>query len=75
MSEARFSARSRVHDVLALGETGRRVLWDHGYDAGEGFIDALSQFQSLEEAARAGRLRDLPGLLAGLNASPPTKKK
>lgn len=62
-----FSAESRIHDVLALGDRGRRLLWSHGYDAGDGFADALSQYQSLLEAARAGRLRDVPGLVARLN--------
>lgn len=64
-----------MRDVLELGEPARRLLWDHGYDAGEGFVDALSQYQSLEDAARAGRVRDLPGLIAALNSSPKASKK
>ena len=64
-----------MRDVLALGDAGRRYLWDHGYDAGDGFVDALSQYQSLEDAARAGRLRDLPGLLASMNSKGVARKK
>ena len=55
-------------DVLALGDRGRELLFEHGYDIGEGFVDVLSQYQSLEEALRAGRLRDLPTLLDSLRA-------
>ena len=55
-------------DVLALGDRGRQLLFEHGYDVGEGFVDVLSQYQSLQEAHRAGRLRDLPELLSELNA-------
>lgn len=65
---ARFTADSRVRDVMDAGPAGRELLWRHGYETGEGFVDVLSQYQSLQEAARAGRLRDLPGLLATLNA-------
>jgi hypothetical protein len=57
-------------DVLAAGDRGRQLLYEHGYDVGEGFVDVLSQYQSLEEAHRAGRLRDLSELLEGLNAAP-----
>ena len=49
--------------MLALGDGGRSLLYRHGYDAGEGFVDVLSQYQSLEEAHRSGRLRELPQLL------------
>ncbi len=63
-----FGPASRVREVLdALGDRGRSALYQHGYDTGEGFADVLSQYQSLEEAHRSGRLRDLPGLLAVLN--------
>ena len=51
----------------SLGERGRQALRRHGYDVGEGFVDVLSQYQTLEHAARADRLRDLPRLLAELN--------
>ena len=54
--------------MLALGDRGRQLLFDHGYDVGEGFVDVLSQYQSLEEAHRAGRLREVPRLLDALNA-------
>jgi len=54
--------------VLAVkGEEGRRLLYTHGYDIGEGFTDIQSQYQSLRDAARNERLRDLAGLLAKLN--------
>ena len=55
--------------VEKLGERGQEVLLRHGYDVGEGFVDVLSQYQTLETAARAGRLRDLDGLLRKLNAT------
>ncbi|HKW60045.1 MAG TPA: hypothetical protein VJR46_09875 [Candidatus Dormibacteraeota bacterium] len=54
--------------VAALGDRGREALRSHGYDLGEGFVDVLSQYQTLEHAARTERLRDLGGLLAKLNA-------
>lgn len=64
----RFSAESKVRDVVAtLGDAGRQALRRHGYDVGEGFVDVLSQYQSLENAARSDRLRDLDGLLTELN--------
>jgi len=62
-----FSPGSRVRDLVELGERGRKLLWDHGYDLGEGFVDNLSQYETLEEAARGGRLRDLGPLLEELN--------
>jgi hypothetical protein len=65
-----LSAESKVRDVLAtLGDRGRELLRNHGYDVGEGFVDVLSQYQTLEHAARTERLRDLKGLLAELNTS------
>ena len=65
-----LSADSKVRDVLAtLGDRGRDLLRKHGYDVGEGFVDVLSQYQTLEHAARTERLRDLKGLLAELNTS------
>ena len=64
----RFSPESKVRQVVeALGERGREVLRSHGYDLGEGFVDVLSQYQTLETAARGDRLRDLEGLLRELN--------
>ena len=66
---ARFSAVSRIRDVLtAEPERGRQLLFRHGYDLGEGFVDVLSQWQTLEAAHRAGRLRDLDQLLDQLNS-------
>lgn len=51
----------------ATGERGRELLLRHGYDLGEGFRDTLSQWQTLETAARAGRLRDVNALLKELH--------
>ena len=66
----RFSPASHIRDVVgALGDRGRELLLKHGYDVGEGFVDVLSQYQTLEHAWRAERLRDLNGLLAELNSS------
>jgi hypothetical protein len=66
----KFSPSSNVRAVLAtLGDRGRDALRRHGYDTGEGFVDVLSQYQTLEHAARTERLRDLDGLLAELNAA------
>jgi hypothetical protein len=57
-----------VREVVdALGERGREVLLRHGYDHGEGFVDVLSQYQTLAHAARTERVRDLDGLLQALN--------
>jgi hypothetical protein len=64
-----FGPRSKVREVVeTLGDTGRELLKKHGYDLGEGFVDVLSQYQTLEHAARTERLRDLDGLLKELNA-------
>jgi hypothetical protein len=64
-----FTATSTIRDVAAgLGERGREILRKHGYELGEGYVDGLSQYQSLEHAARSDRIRDLTGLLAELNA-------
>ena len=66
----RFGPDSKVRDVLArLGDKGRELLRRHGYDVGEGFVDVLSQYQTLEHAARTERLRDLKSLVAELNST------
>lgn len=66
---ARFSALSRIRDVVAAEpDRGPQLLFRHGFDLGEGFVDVLSQWQTLEAANRAGRLRDLDQLLAQLNS-------
>ena len=66
----RFGPESKVREVVAqLGERGRQLLRRHGYDVGEGFVDVLSQYQTLEHAARAERLRRLDALLAELNSA------
>ena len=65
-----FGPESKVRDVLSrLGERGRDLLRRHGYDVGEGFVDVLSQYQTLEHAARTERLRDLQSLVAELNSA------
>ncbi len=64
-----FTRESRVRDVLARDEKkGRELLFRHGFDLGEGFVDVLSQYQTLEMAHRTGRLRDIDELLAALNS-------
>jgi hypothetical protein len=65
-----FGPDTKVVDVVGrLGDRGRDLLRRHGYDVGEGFVDVLSQYQSLEHAYRGERLRDLTGLLAELNSA------
>jgi hypothetical protein len=66
-----FTPESKVREVLTrLGDRGRDVLVKHGYDVGEGFVDVLSQYQTLKHAGQTERLRDLDGLLAELNSAP-----
>jgi hypothetical protein len=65
-----FGPPSKVREVVeTLGDRGRELLLKHGYDVGEGFVDVLSQYQTLEHAARTERLRDLDGLLRELNSA------
>ena len=65
-----FTTDSKVRDVVeGLGDRGRQLLAKHGYDLGEGFVDVLSQYQTLEHAARTERLRDVDSLLKDLNSS------
>lgn len=65
-----FTPQSKVREVVErLGDRGAELLREHGYELGEGFVDVLSQYQSLEHAARQDRLRDVDGLLRDLNAS------
>ena len=65
-----FGPQSKVREVVArLGERGRELLRKHGYDVGEGFVDILSQYQTLEHAWRTERLRDLNSLVAELNSA------
>lgn len=64
-----FGPASKVREVIdTLGDRGRDLLRRHGYDTGDGFVDVLSQYQTLEHAARTERLRNLAGLLEELNA-------
>ena len=69
MTRHKFTADSRVIDVVHGSPLGRDLLYKHGYRLGEGFVDGLSQFQSLAEAETIGRLRDLDGLLGELNSA------
>ena len=56
-------------DVVLTHPSGRELLFRHGLNLGEGFVDALSQYETLQEASREGRLRGLPELLRELNDS------
>ena len=62
-----FGPDSTIRDVLEGSAEGRALLYAHGYDVGDGFVDVLSQYQSLRDAARGGRLRDLDALVRSLN--------
>jgi hypothetical protein len=65
-----FTRESTIRDVVAtLGDRGLDLLRRHGYEVGEGFVDVLSQYQSLEHAARVERLRSLDGLVRELNSA------
>jgi hypothetical protein len=65
-----FTPESKVRDVVeGLGDRGRELLAKHGYEVGEGFVDVLSQYQTLDHAARTERLRDVASLLRELNSS------
>ena len=65
-----FTTDSTIRQVVQqLGQRGADALRRHGYDVGEGFTDVLSQYQSLEHAARQDRVRDLDGLLQELNSA------
>ena len=64
-----FDLHSRIRDVVAGRPDGSDLLLAHGYRLGESFVDALSQYQTLEDASREGRLRDLDSLLGLLNKS------
>ena len=65
-----FTPETKVREVVdRLGDRGKELLLKHGYDLGDGFVDVLSQYQSLEGAARQERLRDLDGLLRELNSA------
>ena len=67
MADSRFSLDSTIREVLENSQVGRQLLYEHGYDVGNGFVDVLSQYQSLRDAARAGRLRNVDMLLETLN--------
>ena len=65
----RYTLDSRILDVLAGRGDGPELLYRHGYWLGEGFVDMLSQYQTLEDASREGRLRDVHALIAELNSA------
>ena len=70
MPDSAFGPESSIRDVLnKLGDRGLDLLRKHGYEVGEGFVDVLSQYQTLEHAARAERIRELDALLAELNSA------
>jgi len=69
MGDAKFTPDSTIREVLERSKAGRKLLYEHGYDVGNGFVDVLSQHQSLRDAARAGRLRNMDALLETLNQS------
>lgn len=69
MGDSKFTPDSTIREVLELSKAGRQLLYEHGYDVGNGFVDVLSQHQSLRDAARAGRLRNVDALLETLNQS------
>jgi hypothetical protein len=62
-----FDRHSRIREVVEGRPDGRELLESHGYRLGEGFVDVLSQYQTLEDASREGRLREMDALLAALN--------
>lgn len=62
-----FGPESTIRKVIEECPEGRRLLYAHGYDVGDGFVDVLSQYQSLRDAGWGGRLRDVEGLIAALN--------
>jgi hypothetical protein len=64
---AQFTVASTIQDVVEGHPDGRGLLFEYGYDVGSGFVDVLSQKQSLLDAERGGRLRDVPRLLERLN--------
>jgi hypothetical protein len=68
VADGGYTPDSKIADVVGrLGDRGRDLLLKHGYDLGDGFVDVLSQYQTLEHAYRVERIRDLKGLLAELN--------
>ena len=70
---ARFGPESTIRQILNEHPQGRELLFEHGFDVGQGFQDVLSQYQTLLTAARGGRLRDLEKLVEELNQLAPAK--
>jgi hypothetical protein len=70
---ARFSPESTIRQIVSEHPQGRKLLFEHGFDVGQGFQDVLSQYQTLLTAARGGRIRDLEKLVDELNQLAPAK--
>lgn len=70
---ARFGPESTVRQIVNEHPQGRKLLFEHGFDVGQGFQDVLSQYQTLLTAARGGRIRDLEKLVEELNQLAPAK--
>lgn len=70
---ARFGPESTIRQILNEHPQGRKLLFEHGFDIGQGFQDVLSQYQTLLTAARGGRLRDMEKLVEELNQLAPAK--
>lgn len=67
---SRFTRESRIRDLLAADERrARDLLFRHGFDLGEGFVDVLSQYQTVEMASRTGRLREVDAFLEEVNSA------
>ena len=63
------SNNAQLQIVLDSRGGGLRVEDIPGYSLGEGFVDILSQYQTLEDASREGRLRDVDALLSTINGT------
>jgi hypothetical protein len=62
-----FGPESTIRQVVEDCPQGRRLLYEHGFDVGDGFVDFLSQYQRLQDAQRGGRLRNVAALIEALN--------
>jgi hypothetical protein len=62
-----FGLDSTIRKVVEECPEGRRLLYEHGFDVGDGFVDTLSQYQSIRDAHRGGRLRNAAALIEALN--------
>jgi len=64
-----FNAESRIVEVVRDHADGREILFRYGLNLGEGFVDVLSQYETLHEASREGRVRNVAGLVRELNGA------